>query len=87
MNHYTPTPWFVEFKMIYGAGDVPRFVGTTSAMRPYDVEFFLRAVNSHEELLAAAEDAVHSIESGDGAWIKGSLELLRAAIAKARGDR
>lgn len=50
-----------------------------------DLDFIVRAVNSHEELLAAAKNAVSYIEGDKKQWPDEIDLQLRKAIAKAEG--
>ncbi len=104
MNEHTPTPWgwgTREKDTICGDGGaglvLERRSGESRRLSKQDWDFALRAVNSHDDLLAACKAALAALASASEAYAtltdcqfgelpdKGAADKLLAAIAKATG--
>lgn len=94
MKH-TPTPWrtvagYGGINVIganeYGVALVHQLVGLNAPQTEANAEFIVRAVNCHDELLAACKAALGSFEKYETQFTSHPLfGELRAAIAKAEG--
>lgn len=113
MSGHTPTPWHIVPPdepyadiTIAGARDIARLwlddapVHDFNCQQSSNAEFIVRAVNAHDDLLAACEDALSTmrvaVEAGLQDFSKqetaeivenhSTVKALRNAIAKARGE-
>jgi len=107
MSEHTATPWqatynsFDEFWELDPGENYPAFgcfIGwcTEHKDNQDNVDFMIRAVNCHDDLLAACKEALKEIESFRDYWTGPSMQLhygvgpretqLRAAIARAEGN-
>lgn len=88
-SKHTPTPWHGEWSIIRDESN--RIVATTDC--DFDAwetksnsEFIVRAVNAHDDLVAALQFAVDNMHKWTGTTGPGAVEFIemsRAAIAKA----
>jgi hypothetical protein len=89
---HTPTPWKLWNGKIYNAekfddldgGDAAAYAG--SVRSDLDGEFIVRAVNVHDELVAAARNVSLAYNGADMS-LREAVEALEAALAKAEGVR
>lgn len=98
MNNHTPTPWkLLPPDQIRGprqefVADCQCFVkaGWRAEFDSANAEFIVRAVNNHEDLLAALEKALHSLTAARQRlnidFEIPAEEAARAAITKAKGQ-
>lgn len=94
---HTPIPWTtMRSKTLIHIETANLGDGTPCGMpvcsiplsRPYDADFIVQAVNSHEELLTACRLALRAINlayNSNDSSVKLERELLESAIARAGG--
>lgn len=99
MSKHTPTPWKVVTGLygttsIWADGEEMAIcpINYDGARRPPEestanAEFIVRAVNCHDELLAALEDILASYDANDSRGIGEAIEESRAAIKTATTPR
>lgn len=84
---YTPTPWKLEGNWIvsgfFGVHELPASNEGSQAEHLANAAFIVRAVNSHEEMLAILKTILTMIDKTQGADRLGIL--IAQAIAKAEG--
>jgi hypothetical protein len=81
-NEHTPTPWKVDGASVRGASGEWLF---DEWFVPANAEFIVRAVNAHDDLVAALKEARAGIWSGCDTVR--SIAKIDAALAKAGADQ
>ncbi len=85
-NEHTPTPWSFANDEIYARNSRIIHVCVRDDMQDKnDAEFIVRAVNSHEELMSVLKMVADSGPLNNGMRDENTMQLVRAAIAKAEG--
>ena len=95
---HTPTPWAVEGWLIvkdkgvrYSIADVMTTANLNDSEKEANAAFIVRACNSHDDLVAAAELLLQQYDSSGDFTMGGNLTnepflLFRAALKRAKGD-
>jgi hypothetical protein len=87
---HTPTPWY-EWNLGIGDNGQGPFtypLGTDPDIATANAAFIVRSVNAHDDLVAAAKDALESLlrlPNVDAAYRVTCIGQLETAIAKAEG--
>jgi hypothetical protein len=91
MNNHTPGPWtydqaYRELVRKTGDGDYQPIGTFHNAPTPEDIEFLLRAVNAHEDMLSALKELKAVLELSEATVVFGAqYKVVCEAIAKAEG--
>mgnify|MGYP001594828017 CR=1 FL=1 len=88
---HTPVPWVSRGGLWIAGADgemvadcVTKFTRGRGLQENEDnARFIVTAVNAHDELLTALEDAVHQLEQCGQGSCQGTVSACRAVIAKA----
>jgi hypothetical protein len=91
-NERTPLPWSLGGKATIRSANVPRYIATleNNSERAANAEFIIRAVNSHDDLVAALKGCrglVRALTGADDDIANAAIRYADAALAEAERVR